>query len=236
MHSPSSRQVKIKFKSTCILDRQRIARYWKWCWHHKQKLTNEKRRWDPVRIWTCMCLQNAGQMLLITEPLEPLPLKQRIDGIYSKTQLNSQAGFLLGLLFNEYVYQTLSWTNTNISHCEYYPCSTVQAQGDTVITCFFEDGPALLLPLIIDPGSCHLSQQLQTLGIWRQCKLVDLEEHKTVTQLITLAIDLLQQLLVSSSHLHTHIFDNISDSVYSHVLLYICMTLKVDLSRAEVHW
>ena len=62
---------------------------------------------------------------------------------------------------------------------------STQVQGDMVITCLFEDGPALLLPLIIDPGSCHLSQQLQTLGVWRQCKLVDLEEKKTVTQLTT---------------------------------------------------
>ena len=198
-------------KSTCILDTQRIARYWKWCWHHKQKLTNEKRCWDPVRIWTCrMLVRCSYQLSHWSSAIEA-------EDSYSKTQLNSQVGFLLGLLFNKYVYQTLSWTNTNISHCEYYHCSTVQAQGYTLITCLFEDGPALLLPLIIDPGSCHLSQQLQTLGIWRQCKLVDLEEHKTVTQLITLAIDLLQQLLVSSSHLHVHIFDNISDSVYSHV-------------------
>ena len=77
--------------------------------------------------------------------------------------------------------------NTNF-YCEYYiylALQYMQAQGDMVITRLFEDGPALLPPLIIDPGSCHLLQQLQTLGIWRQCKLVDLEEKKTVTQLIT---------------------------------------------------
>ena len=87
----------------------------------------------------------------------------------------------------------------------HYLALQYEAQGDMAITRLFEDGPALFLPLIIDPGSCHLSQQLQTLGIWRQCKLVDLEEKKTATQ---------------STIVHSHPFTAACTSLILHVYMY----------------
>ena len=72
-------------------------------------------------------------------------------------------------------------------------------------TCVFENGLTLFLPLVIDSSSCHFSQQLQTLGVWSQCQLVDLARKYTShhrENLSTLYHHIMYSYL--HTHIHTH--------------------------------
>ena len=40
------------------------------------------------------------------------------------------------------------------------------------LTRFLDDGFTLLLPLVVDPCSCHLTEELQSLGVRGQSQLV----------------------------------------------------------------